>query len=68
MFYKELITWKALGHPNLLPLLGVAVGDRFALVSEWMENGNINQFVASHQGANRFELVGPPSPIVLTYR
>ena len=59
MFYKEFMTWKVLGHPNLLPLLGVDVGDRFALVSEWMENGNINQFVASHQSANRFELVGP---------
>jgi len=58
-FYKEFITWKALDHPNLLPLLGVVVEDRFALVSEWMENGNINRFVASHHCANRFELVAP---------
>jgi len=32
----------------------------FAMVSEWMPNGNINQFVMSHQDANRFELVSPP--------
>ena len=31
--------------------------DRFAMVSEWMANGNINQFVVAHQDANRFELV-----------
>ena len=33
---------------------------QFAMVSEWMPNGNINQFVESHWGANRFELVGFP--------
>ena len=43
---------------------------RFAMVSEWMPNGNVNQFVAAHPDANRFELVGfpfkllPPSLII----
>ena len=32
-------------------------GNRFAMVSEWMTNGNINQFVGTHWDANRFELV-----------
>ena len=32
-------------------------GDLFAMVSEWMANGNINQFVTAHLDANRFELV-----------
>ena len=32
----------------------------FAMVSAWMPNGNINQFVREHQDANRFELVGFP--------
>ena len=60
-FCKEVITWKALRHPNVLPLLGVVVtGNQFAMVSEWMTNGNINQFVKAHQDANRFELVSPP--------
>ena len=39
--------------------------NHFAMVSEWMPNGNINQFVETHWGANRFELVStllkPPS-------
>ena len=40
------MTWKSLNHLNMLPLLGVMVTeDRFAMVSEWMMNGNINQFV-----------------------
>ena len=32
----------------------------FAMVSEWMSNGSISEFVKTHQGANRFELVSLP--------
>ena len=35
-------------------------GNQLAMVSEWMTNGNINQFVEAHKDANRFELVSPP--------
>ena len=57
-FCKEFVTWKALRHQNVLPLLGVIMtGTQSAMVSEWMTNGNINQFVTTHQDANRFELV-----------
>ena len=45
-------------------------GNRFAMVSEWMTNGNINQFVTTHPHENRFELVSdpfklltPPAPV-----
>jgi len=31
---------------------------KFAMVSDWMVNGNINDFVKAHPDANRFELVG----------
>jgi len=58
-FCKEVITWKALHHPNVLPLLGVTMVDKhFAMVSEWMENGSINQYIMVHRDVNRFELVG----------
>ena len=58
IFCKEVITWRSLRHPNVLPLLGVMMtGNQFSMVSEWMTNGNINQFVKAHQDANRFELV-----------
>ena len=32
--------------------------DQFAMVSDWMVNGNINDFVKAHPDANRLELVG----------
>ena len=55
------MTWKALRHPNILPLLGaVKTDNRLAMVSEWITNGNINQFVAAHPHENRFELVSSP--------
>ena len=34
--------------------------NRLAMVSEWMTNENINQFVTAHPDANRFELVSSP--------
>ena len=30
---------------------------QFSMVSRWMSNGNINQFVKTHQDVNRYELV-----------
>ena len=29
----------------------------FAMASEWMDNGNINEYIKVHWDANRFELV-----------
>jgi serine/threonine protein kinase len=52
------MTWNTLDHPNVLPLLGVTMDDeQFVMVSEWMSNGNINQFIKTHKDANRFKLV-----------
>ncbi|KAF9647776.1 kinase-like protein [Thelephora ganbajun] len=57
-FCKEVMTWKALCHPNVLPLLGVTMGNKqFTMVSEWMANGNINEFVKARRDVNRFELL-----------
>ena len=36
---------------------------QFGMVSKWMANGNINQFVTAHKEVNRFELVSPHSGI-----
>ena len=52
--------WRALRHPNVLPLLGVTTtGDQgqFVMVSKWMVGGNINKFVEANPNADRFELV-----------
>jgi hypothetical protein len=53
------VTWKALRHPNVLPLIGVMMSEtQFATISDWMVNGNINDFVRAHPDVNRLELVG----------
>ena len=53
------MTWKCLRNQNVLPLLGVTMtGKNLAMVSEWMSNGSINEFVKTNPDANRFELVG----------
>jgi len=57
-FCREVVIWRHLRHPNILPLFGVTSSEqRFATVSEWMENGTINEFTKKYQKANRIELV-----------
>ena len=59
--------WKALHHPNVLSLVGVTMTEiRFAIISEWMVNGNINEFVKAHPDVDRLRLVGPPLSVSLS--
>ena len=61
-FCKEVVMWKFLQHPNVLPLIGITMSEgRFAMISEWMTNGNINDFVKANPDADRLGLVGPRS-------
>ena len=58
--------WKFLQHPNVLPLIGVIVTEtQFAAVSEWMVNGNVNDFVKAHPEIDRLTLVSFPSEALL---
>ena len=51
--------WKALRHPNILPLTGVMMSEgQFAMISDWMVNGNINDFIKKRPDTNRTRLVG----------
>ena len=46
-------------HPNVMSMEGVAPKlSKFCMVSEWMENGDLLQYMRSYPGANRLELVG----------
>ncbi|KAF8187358.1 hypothetical protein K438DRAFT_1517593, partial [Mycena galopus ATCC 62051] len=45
---REVLIWKELSHPNVLPLLGIHLIVRkpsFCLVSPWMKNGNVMAFL-----------------------
>ncbi|KAJ6618142.1 kinase-like domain-containing protein [Mycena sp. CBHHK59/15] len=45
-FSREALIWRQLSHPNLLPFFGVYYLDkRLCLVSPWMKNGNILEFL-----------------------
>lgn len=55
--------WKKLSDPNTLPLLGAYIrGSELVMVSEWMENGNITQYLREHPRVNRPSLVSRPRP------
>ena len=56
-FCKEIVAWKMLRHPNVMPVIGVTMTEnRFVTVSEWMNNGNITEYLEGGNG-NRLELV-----------
>ena len=40
-------------------------GTRFVMVSEWMDSGNINEFLEAHPDADRLGLVGFPFEVLL---
>lgn len=52
------MVWRALYHPNVLPLLGVTVTeDQLVAVSEWMMGGDIMEFVKMNVDVDRLGLV-----------
>ncbi|KAF9644225.1 kinase-like protein [Thelephora ganbajun] len=57
-FCREVIIRRCLCHSNVLPLLGVTMnGNQFVMVSEWMDDGNINEFLKKNTNVNRLELL-----------
>ncbi|KAF9645424.1 kinase-like protein [Thelephora ganbajun] len=57
-FCRGVVVWRALRHPNVLPLLGVTMTKECVVtVSEWMKNGNINEFVEANTDADRLGLL-----------
>ena len=50
--------WTDLKHRNVLPCLVFAeYNNSLVLVSDWMENGNLIQFLSSNADAHRLEMV-----------
>ena len=57
---QEIIGWKHLSHPNILPLLGVFTFTdpcSFRILTKWMPNGNVMQYARNNPGVNRLRLV-----------
>ncbi|KAJ3565208.1 hypothetical protein NP233_g7777 [Leucocoprinus birnbaumii] len=61
-YAKEAVVWSQLKHPNLLPFYGIYRLDeshgsgRIALVSPWMDNGNISEYLINKPDTARFPL------------
>ncbi|CAE7163408.1 unnamed protein product [Rhizoctonia solani] len=54
---KELRTWAKCQHPNVLPLLGmVEFRDQIAMVSPWMKNGDLRNYLRQHPEVDRCQL------------
>jgi hypothetical protein len=58
------VTWKALNHLNLLPLLGVTMTEnKLVMVSELMLNDNVMEFMGKNPNVDRLALVCSRSPL-----
>ncbi|KAH7322186.1 kinase-like domain-containing protein [Rhizoctonia solani] len=54
---RELHTWSRCRHPNVIPLLGLAIfRDRIGMVSPWMAYGNLPRYLTSEPGVNRLNM------------
>ncbi|KAF8593673.1 kinase-like protein, partial [Ceratobasidium sp. AG-I] len=54
---RELYMWSKCSHMNVVKLLGVAqFRDQIAMVSPWMENGTLPQYLNDNPSASRNKL------------
>ncbi|KAF9643029.1 kinase-like protein [Thelephora ganbajun] len=56
IFCQEVVIWKYLEHPNILPLRGVTMNP-LQLVSNWMPNGNLSDYIQNNPDADRLGLI-----------
>ncbi|KEP44923.1 tyrosine kinase family catalytic domain protein [Rhizoctonia solani 123E] len=55
---RELFLWSKMEHPNVHRLQGVIMfRDQYlGMVSEWMDNGNLHEYLRKNPGADRYQL------------
>lgn len=60
-FYREIVGWKYISHPNVVPFCRVSEAlFPFCFITPWMPNGNIVDYVRENQSVNRLQLVSDP--------
>ena len=58
--FQEIVIWRRLSHPNVLPALGISPKlFPLCVITEWMVDGNIMDFTSKHPEVNRLRLVRP---------
>lgn len=51
--------WSKAKHPNVHELMGLMMFQgHLGMVSLWMKNGNVHEYIEGHPDANRYQLVG----------
>ncbi|KAG8762753.1 hypothetical protein FRC11_007816 [Ceratobasidium sp. 423] len=54
---RELHTWGKCSHPNVIPLLGLAIfRDRIGMVAPWMAHGSLPRYLTRVPGVDRFKM------------
>ncbi|CAE6493624.1 unnamed protein product [Rhizoctonia solani] len=55
---RELYYWSGMDHPNIHQLIGIVLfKDQYlGMVSEWMDNGNLHEYLRKHSDADRYRL------------
>ncbi|KZT03176.1 kinase-like protein [Laetiporus sulphureus 93-53] len=58
-FFKEVVTWRHLVHPNVVPFLGIldSQANDMCILSRWMENGSLVDFLKTNPGSDRLALI-----------
>lgn len=58
VFCEEAAMWKRISHPNIVPFLGVSKAPApLSMVSEWMPNGNVREYVVKNSETSRLQLL-----------
>lgn len=59
--------WRRLSHPNVISFMGAAFPDYspVALVSLWMENGDIVKYTKANPRVNRLDLVSTTKDVLI---
>jgi serine/threonine protein kinase len=61
-YLHELIIWRCLRHPNIVPFIGTSEQFPVSLVSEWMSGGTVTAFLVECPDWDRSLLVSRCNP------